>query len=296
MKHLYFEHKSLISDIEKYYIINGIKNDVRQCGRSKLEFRSIDEQVCNTSAFSSLELSCGNSTIHVDVNGKLKHLGEQNKKDPEFTFNVTVSPLVNYPPSETEIEFLTKLLSSTYEKSEIYKQFIIAESYLLWNLLIDVIIISNDGNIFDLTFQTIYRALSACVMPKINCECKYKIQQDVLMNDNYVPIHIKSNYLSAKSVLHDFTLSQKNLDTWPIDTKSALLCLTFNIVGELIIFDASLSEEICSIYRIFVVFEPSTMKIVSIRSFGVGSIATDVMVNIIKESKQYISRYVTTCN
>jgi exosome complex component RRP42 len=205
-----------IGQNERAYISQGIEHDIRTDARKRLEYNPFYIQTGVISqASGSCRLSRENSDILVTVNVDVK-------SDREYVqCNVDYSASFKLDSVKTS-QFFTRLLNN--QKYIDLEALNITSSYN-WCIIIDVLVLDYNGNLYDSVMLAIKAALHDTKMPRST---------------------VKEN---------TFDISQEETESIP--GLNIPVCVSFNTIGHRYIVDASLMEEQCTDSKIVVAVDSS---------------------------------------
>uniref|UniRef100_A0A023F8P6 Ribosomal RNA-processing protein 42 n=1 Tax=Triatoma infestans TaxID=30076 RepID=A0A023F8P6_TRIIF len=252
-----------LSPEEKIFIVHGIEQDIRNDGRTRLQYRPIEiETGIIPHAMGSARVCTGNTDIIVCVKGSTCKPSDNKPEDSNLEFCIDFSAIAspNFEGrwgdqiSEDYTAVLNKLYSSTKLESLCIKPGI-----LCWKLSVDIEVLSFEGNIYDTISFGVKAALANTHLPKISTTDEDKGEEE-------------------------FQVSDDPSDTWTPDASTVPCFVTLWKIGEHIVVDPTLNEEQCSSFACVIAFTEDG-KIWSTVSVGPGSVQPSTFLNLTSEAK-----------
>uniref|UniRef100_A0A0E0J9F7 Ribosomal RNA-processing protein 42 n=1 Tax=Oryza nivara TaxID=4536 RepID=A0A0E0J9F7_ORYNI len=202
-----------LSEGEKHFIRGGIAQDLRTDGRRRLQFRAISvETGVIPQANGSARVRLGATEVIATVKAEL---GKPSILHPD---KGKVSIFVDCSPTAAPMVEVLKnfLLSSVLHCKDAYS--VVKVGQVCWDLYIDGLVVSSDGNLLDALAAAIKVALSDTGIPKVNVSLSATTDQEPEVN------------VSDEEFLQ-------------FDTSSVPVIVTLTKVGKHYIVDATSEEE-----------------------------------------------------
>ncbi|KAK8794631.1 hypothetical protein WA158_001612 [Blastocystis sp. Blastoise] len=210
-----------ISVTEKKYICDGIKQNIRTDGRTNKDYRKLElETSLIQQCHGSARVRTVNSGTDVLVAIKLEVITPDEKTPKcgalDVSVDFTASSSLHFRSREFDIESisLANKLSEVLMSSGAVdlESLCIIEKLFAWKLYIDIQILSDDGNLFDIIFYAINAALQTTRLPKTNPladldngERDFEIDDDpstyIRLNCKQLPLCITLSQISGKLVV-----------------------------------------------------------------------------------------------
>ncbi|PBK69225.1 ribosomal protein S5 domain 2-like protein [Armillaria solidipes] len=272
-----------ISKAEKAYIQTGLLSSPprRQDGRPLLDFRSISlETGVAPLANGSARLLLGDGT-EVLAATKL-----QVDDDPSVTCSVTCSPSayphLSPPAIEDTQADLTALLHSTLCQHR-PPNLTILPGKKAWALHLDVLVLSDVGNLYDALFMAARAALCDTKVPRTR-GVEYKARKDSGFDTRTAPTDFElSDYWDEGEVL-------TGSDSWPV-------CITLNIESPSVHYlDAILQEEASTPLRLLLVFSFPGPTLQGMRTLGSGELTLPRIKALLVDGEKYAQEIMLALN
>ncbi|KAK0202539.1 ribosomal protein S5 domain 2-type protein [Desarmillaria ectypa] len=277
-----------ISKAEKSYIQTGLLSDPprRQDGRSLLDFRSIAlETGVAPLANGSARLLIADGT---EVLAATK-LQVEDHTIQKIICTVTCSPTAYpqlSPPALDDLQTdLTALLHTTLSQ-HCPKNLTILPGKKSWVLHLDVLVLSDAGNLYDALFMAARAALWDTKVPRTRA-VEYKAQKDSGFDTHTVPTDFElPDYWDEGEVL-------AGRDTWPV-------CITLNIESPSVHYlDAILQEEASTSLRLLLIFSfpdigPTTLQ--GMRTLGSGDLKLPQIKSLLTDGEKYAREIMLALN
>uniref|UniRef100_T1ISB9 Ribosomal RNA-processing protein 42 n=1 Tax=Strigamia maritima TaxID=126957 RepID=T1ISB9_STRMM len=251
----------ILSESEKLYIINGVKENVRSDGRGRKDFRLLEIEtdfVSNTNGSARVRLA--NTDILVGVKADLETPSAQTPDEGRLEFFVDCS--ANATPEfegrggeEIAVE-LSSALTCAYSDSACIdlKSLCLLKGRQCWAIYVDIVVLECGGNLFDAVGFAVKAALYNTKIPKIHVTLEENMQIETEISDD-----------------------PYEYDT--IDISKAPCFITAAQLGHHFIMDPSSEEEACS--RSMVVLGVTQQETICFcRNIGGGSIHSQTLFDI----------------
>ncbi|KAK0239174.1 ribosomal protein S5 domain 2-type protein [Armillaria nabsnona] len=272
-----------ISKAEKAYIQTGLLSSPprRQDGRPLLDFRSISlETGVAPLANGSARLLLGDGT-EVLAATKL-----QVDDDPSVTCTVTCSPTayphLSPPAIEDTQADLTALLHSTLSQHR-PPNLTILPGKKAWALHLDVLVLSDAGNLYDALFMAARAALCDTKVPRTR-GVEYKARKDSGFDTRTAPTDFElPDYWDEGEVL-------AGSDTWPV-------CITLNIESPSVHYlDAILQEEASTPLRLLLIYSFPGPTLQGMRTLGSGELTLPQIKALLADGEKYAQEIMLALN
>ncbi|KAM3173296.1 hypothetical protein ACTXT7_012783 [Hymenolepis weldensis] len=253
----------LISDAERFYLVQGCQLGCRLDGRRQIDFRpvEIESGILNHTA-GSARIKVGNTVVIACVSVEIGNTTVECPNEGRIEIDVECSSLLTSSPTATpkfsgksgsDIAVTLKATLSTAFTKEClpFKSLCIQPGKQCWIIHIDVLVLESDGNLLDAASLSIVAALSTMKLP-----------------------------MSLAQKLAAEKCEALNPDGFSLSTKNLPMFVTIHKIGESYIVDANKEEESCSFSRIFVAVH-SDGTITTIIKEGCGSQRVDSLINMV---------------
>ena len=216
----------MISNIQKQRILEYLDQGKRFDGRDFLSMRDIQIQpVISQNAEGSCSLKVGKTEVYVGVKLAVSTPYPDNPDEGSLMTTLELSPMADKdfemgPPRIGAIELARVVDRGIRESGFIdFKKLCITKGEKCWQIALDIYVINNDGNLFDVACLGALIALASAKMPVFNKE--------------------------TEKIEHEFT---KN--SLPLNKEAMSFSLTFYKIGEAILIDPTREEEAIADYRL----------------------------------------------
>ncbi len=252
--------KVIIPKLQVERIISALKENKRLDGRSPLEYRDIKvERNLSNSAESSVSVKIGKTEVYCGVKMAVTTPYSDSPNAGTFMMTAEMHPMAsnNFDmgrPGINAIELARVIDRGIRESGFIdFEGLCIKEGEKVWQVFVDVIIVNDDGNLFDATGLAALIALGSAKLPV------YDKEEDKLEHElSNIPLPLNKELMSFNMTLYK--------------------------VGDKIIVDPSREEEEISDYRLSVAFgdNDGEARITALQKGRAGVINTEDMKNILK--------------
>lgn len=253
------EEKS-VPNLQKNKIIESLKEGKRLDGRAPADMRDVKIELgISKNAEASCSVKMGKTEVYAGV--KLAVMSPYPDSPDEGSFMVTMelAPMASETfemgrPGIDAIEMGRVIDRGIRESGFIdFKKLCIEEGEKAWQVFVDIYAVNDDGNVFDAAALAALIALGHAKMPV------YDKEQDKIEHE----------------------LSEESL---PLDEKAMSFNLTLHKIGEEIVVDPSMDEEVVSEYRLSVAIGDGDGKarITALQKGKEGAIGTEDMEKILK--------------
>lgn len=247
---------------EKGFLVEGIEQNIRSDGRTRLEFRpNVLETGILTLSNGSARLSLRDSSTDILASVKAE-IGEPEPEHPtmgKIDVHVSCSPSVSAKfdgrvaeEINTELTLMLQRLLCTKSSLNL-EELCIIKGKKVWKLHVDVRIFDSGGNLPDAIALAVYSAMTDVVLP-----CVRVVEGDVM----------------------SFEVDPDPANGVRLNTTTFPLCVTVYKVGTSLIVDATLEEALCAETQITVAVD-STGRVGGIQKQASGSIPVQMMQQII---------------
>ncbi|KAJ7583285.1 ribosomal protein S5 domain 2-type protein [Mycena floridula] len=312
-----------ISKSEKSYAQSGFLSDPprRLDGRVLHEFRSIAlETGVSPLANGSARLNLGKS-LHDGGGGTeimaASKLEVENVEDGgidggRIVCTVTCSPAayphLTLPVIDDLQQDLTQVLSQTLSHVSLHpKNLGILSQKKAWLLNLDVLVMSDAGNVYDAIFMAAKAALWDTKVPRTR-SVEYKATKNPMQVKVSADMDVdqdtqsgfdtrQHNTSAADFELTDYWDEGEILDgreRWPV-------CVTLNVMPPIHYLDATVQEEASTTTRLLLVFSPSTKAsprpmVQAMRTLGPGELTIEQLGSLVKNGETYAQQITDALN
>ncbi|XP_014279108.1 exosome complex component RRP42 [Halyomorpha halys] len=251
-----------LSPEEKIYIIHGVEDNIREDGRTQMQYRSIEvETGIIPSAMGSARIKLGNTDViacvKADTFTPTWNKPDEGKLQLHVDLSATASPRFEGRRGEQTSEEITTILNKAYESIKL-ESFCIVPQVKCWLVDVDISVLSCDGNMYDAIGFAVKAALATAMIPKIVASDEDEGEKELQITDD-------------------------PFDTWTPNVSNVPCLVTLSKVGDSVMIDATNKEEQCSSFTcILAVTE--TGKILSTFKVGPGSVQPATFSKLILEA------------
>ncbi|KMZ64527.1 Exosome complex component RRP42 [Zostera marina] len=260
---------------EKNFIQGGIEQNLRADGRQRLDFRPMPiETGVIPQATGSARIRLGSTDVIVSVKAELGRPNSHHPGKGKVVIYVDCSSTVGPSFQGKKGEELSSELSTALQKCLLggsgidLSSLILVEGKLCWDLYIDGLILSSDGNLLDALGAAVKAALSNSLIPKVN------ILPDLAADEEPEVDIIDEEYTQ-------------------IDTSSLPVIITLTKVGKQYIVDATLEEESQMSSAVSISLNRNGQICGLIKRGGAG-LNPSVILDMISVAKHVSIRYIAT--
>ncbi|CAK4703938.1 hypothetical protein LEN26_008454 [Aphanomyces euteiches] len=224
-----------ISSSEKLFIAQGIAQDVRSDGRSRLSRRVLRmESGILSQSHGSCRVSLKNASTDVLASVKVE-VAHGDHANGWVEIAVQCCPSVSEKmdgraQEEMNIE-LTERMKRLVVVPLSENDLVIVPNKSVWVVYVDVMVFDTSGNLPDVISMAIYGALRDTLLPAIKLSGTDEDEDQL--------IEVESDPASGRRL---------NLDSWPV-------CMTLSKVDKWFVMDATLEEELCMTAQISVAID-----------------------------------------
>eukprot|EP00455_Lapot_gusevi_P040478 TRINITY_DN4581_c0_g1_i2.p1 TRINITY_DN4581_c0_g1~~TRINITY_DN4581_c0_g1_i2.p1 ORF type:complete len:300 (+),score=22.36 TRINITY_DN4581_c0_g1_i2:87-986(+) len=252
-----------ISAAERDYIIEGVNHNVRNDGRSRMDFRHFSVEkgthlLPNTHGAARVKL--GNDLISEVLVGVKAEIAQPEPESPKFgkvKCSVDCFASVTRDLSQSQAQNFTSRLTRIIEKAIIEPNTIPLESLCIipgkvcWILYIDVLVLSSGGNLIDAISLAIRAALLTTSLP---------------------PVEVVPGESGSEEDM-DFELIDDPYRATPVQAQHVPITITLSKIGSsYLVADASLEEEQCASCQLSVAVDCESL-ICSVQMNGPGALS-----------------------
>lgn len=252
-----------LSSGEKTFILHGIDADLRNDGRRRSEYRSLElETGLMPHTHGSARLRIGDSDVLACVKLELDTPLVDKPNDGKLEFYVDCSanatPEFEGKGGDDLATEISNILTHAYKTSNAFdlKGLCILSHKKCWKIYVDVLVLQCGGNLFDAAGAVVKAALYNTEVPNITA-------------------------VTLDGGDADIQLSDDPYDCTRLDVINFPLLVTLAKVGDNFIVDPTLEEEMCSASSIVMSVLPSG-KVSSLLKLGPGSLLPTTLIKMLK--------------
>ncbi|VDN96655.1 unnamed protein product [Rodentolepis nana] len=249
----------LISDAERFYLIQGCQLGCRLDGRNQMDFRPIEVEsgILNHTA-GSARIKIGNTVViacvSVEIGNTTVECPNEGRIEIDVECSPTATPKFSGKCGSDIADTLKANLFTAFAKDCLPLKFLCIQSgKQCWIIHVDVLLLESDGNLLDAASLSIVAALSTMKLP-MSLAQKLAVEKCGALNSDGI------------------SLSTNNLPTF----------VTVHKIGESYIVDTNKEEEACSFSRVFVAVRCDG-TITTIIKEGCGSQHVDSLINMVSK-------------
>ncbi|RWS28686.1 exosome complex component RRP42-like protein [Leptotrombidium deliense] len=183
----------ILSDYEKVFVCEGVKQNCRVDGRECFDYRCVHVETDVISSCSgSGHVRLGNCEIMVGVKCELSDADIDNPSVGKVEFSVDVSP--NASPlfdrkNDSLCNLVVSALSQAIPRSLDLRKLCIVEGKHVWTLFIDILVLElgSKSNMFDACSIAVKAALFNTKIPRVNVDME---SNDVCVSEGYDKIDV----------------------------------------------------------------------------------------------------------
>lgn len=251
-----------LSREEERFIIHGAEDNVRDDGRSQIQYRPIEiETGVIPSAMGSARVVLGNTDVIACVKANTFTPSWDRPNEGKLKIHVDLSaissPRFEGRRGEQLSEEMSTILNNTYE-SVCLESFCIVPQVKSWLVDIDISVLSNDGNIYDTISFAVKAALATSAIPKMVAAEEDEGERELKISDD-------------------------PFATWTPDVSNLPCLVTLSKVGDSVLVDMTSNEEQCSSFTCIMAVTESG-KIMSTFKIGPGSVQPITFNKLISEA------------
>ncbi|XP_067931996.1 exosome complex exonuclease RRP42-like [Watersipora subatra] len=255
-----------LSHAEKIFIIHGIEDNLRNDGRSRLDYRSFEIETGTVSTASgSARLRLANTDVLVGVKAELGVPALHRPKEGNLEFFVHCSanaaPEFEGRGGEELANDISSTLSRAYEDRNTLnlEGLCVAQGQHCWLLYIDVLLLEVGGNLYDAVSIAVKSALYDTKIPNLTLTTNEEGEVEIDLSED------------------PFDYIQINVEKCPV-------LVTCNKIGKTHIIDATMDEETCSLCRL-VISVTQAGSITCMKKIGSGSLLPESLIDMINTAK-----------
>jgi len=255
-----------ISSAERSYIEQGIEQNVRYDGRSRLDYRPFTVQLdVVPTANGSARIKLDSTDITVAVKVEIQEPGFSTPDQGSIVCSVDCSASVSLDYESQGSQNINTQLCSDLERilcdshTIDLHQLCIIPGKQVWVLHVDALVLDSGGNVLDALFLAAKAALKDTKIPAV----------EVVEGDKAGDLQIE---------ISDDPFESKSLT---LDNDKIPICVSLIKIGSFVIVDPSIEEENCMAARVSVALNRGG-QICGIHKAGTGGIASTAMKEMIK--------------
>jgi|ERR1711879_912343 len=249
-----------LSSAERQFLIDGVELNVRNDGRSRLDFRhfTIETGIIAT-ANGSARLKLDNTDVMVGVRVDLAEPKLDRPNEGTITFAVECSPSASPEFQSRGAEDLaisiTQVLARSYKNALDWTSLCVIPGKLVWAIYVDALVLDFEGNPYDAISIATRAALHNTMIPRITLE------------DGEVEV------------------TDDPQDCTRLDVSNVPVTVTLTKIGTRFLVDATLEEEQCMGVRVIVGISPKG-HVCSMQMTGHGAVEPTSLYEMIQTSQK----------
>ncbi|XP_077276528.1 exosome complex component Rrp42 [Temnothorax americanus] len=252
---------------EKTFIMHGVDLDLRNDGRSRYQYRSIEiETRLMKHAHGSARLRIGNITdvlvgVKLEIDTPYAERPNEGKLDFFVDCSANATPAFEGKGGDDLATEISNVLSMAYQTPDAFdlKQLCIIPHKKCWKMYVDILILQCGGNLFDVVGAAVKAALYNTEIPRVIAA----------MLDGGEP---------------DIQVSDDPYDCIKLDVTNYPLVVTVCKIGDNFVIDPTLEEESCSAASILMSVMPNG-KVTSVVKLGYGSLLPSTLIKMLQVGK-----------
>lgn len=251
-----------LSREEETYIIHGAEDNIRDDGRSQIQYRPIEiETGIIPSAMGSARVLLGNTDVIACVKANTITPSWDKPNEGKLQIHVDLSatalPRFEGRRGEQMSEEISTILNKAYESIRL-ESFCIAPHVKAWVVDVDISVLSFNGNIYDAISFAVKAALATSAIPNMVAAEEDEGERELQITDD-------------------------PFDTWTPDVSNIPCLVTLSKVGDSVLVDTTRNEEQCCSFTCILAVTESG-KIMSTFKIGPGSVQPSTFRKLISEA------------
>lgn len=252
---------------EKTFILHGVDLDLRNDGRSRCHYRSIEiETRLMPHAHGSARLRLGNITdvlvgVKLEIDTPYAEKPDEGKLDFFVDCSANATPAFEGKGGDDLATEISNVLSMAYQTSDAFdlRQLCIIPSKKCWKMYVDILILQCGGNLFDAVGAAVKAALYNTEIPKVIAATLDGGEPDIQISDD------------------PYDCVKLDITTYP-------LIVTVCKIGDNFVVDPTLEEESCSAVSLVMSVMPNG-KVTSVVKLGYGSLLPNTLIKMLEVGK-----------
>ncbi|XP_011874245.1 PREDICTED: exosome complex exonuclease RRP42 [Vollenhovia emeryi] len=252
---------------EKTFIIHGVDLNLRNDGRSRCQYRSIEiETRLMKHTHGSARLRLGNITdvlvgVKVEIDTPYAERPDEGKLDFFVDCSANATPAFEGKGGDDLATEISNILSMAYQTPDAFdfKQLCIIPHKKCWKIYVDILILQCGGNLFDAVGAAVKAALYNTEIPRVITATLDGGEPDIQVSDD-------------------------PYDCIKLDVTNYPLVVTVCKIGDNFVIDPTSEEETCSMASVLMSVMPNG-KVTSVVKLGYGSLLPSTFIKMLQVGK-----------
>jgi len=246
----------VISDAEKHFVLQGVREDLRSDGRSRRALRPLTVAAGVISHVAgSAHVRLANTDILVAVKAELEDEDEPERGRLEFSVDCSANAAPEFEGrgGEELAAQISSALADAYRHEDVFdtRQLSVLAGHTAWTIYADILILECGGNLYDAVSVAVKAALKDARLPRVAATAVDGGQPELELSDD-------------------------PYDGEELRMENAPVLVTLARVGNYCLVDPSPEEEVCASAAVVAAVTPEG-KLASCRKIGEGGFHADTL-------------------